>query len=301
MNPYVLTCCSTADMPKEYFKNRDIPYICFHFYFGNTEYADDLGQSMPFDEFYAKIDAGAMPTTSLVNVAEFIEFFEKFLKDGKDILHLSFSSGLSGTYVSAKLAREELLEKYPDRTIKIVDSLGASSGYGLHVDAVADLRDGGATLDEAWAWAEENKLNVHHWFFSTDLSHYKRGGRISAAAFLVGSVLGIYPLLNMDSLGHLTPRFKINGKRRVMREMVRQMELHAHDGLDYSKKCFISNSACLDDAQAVAEMIERTFPKLDGKVMINSVGTVIGSHTGPGTVALFFWGDKRVDKPKGEN
>ncbi len=301
MNPYVLTCCSTADMPKEYFENRGIPYVCFHFFFENDEYPDDLGQSMPFDEFYAKIEAGAMPTTSLVNVAEFIAFFEPFLKEGKDILHISFSSGLSGTYVSAKLAREELLEKYPDRTIKIVDSLGASSGYGLLIDAVADLRDGGATLDEAWAWVEENKLNVHHWFFSTDLSHYKRGGRISAAAFLVGSVLGIYPLLNMDSLGHLTPRFKINGKRRVMREMVRQMELHAQDGTDYSKKCFISNSACLDDAQTVAKMVEDTFPKLDGKVMINSVGTVIGSHTGPGTVALFFWGDKRTDKPKSDN
>ncbi len=300
MNPYVLTCCSTADMPKEYFEKRDIPYVCFHFFFGNDEYPDDLGQSMPFEEFYAKIEAGAMPTTSLVNVAEFIAFFEPFLKEGKDILHISFSSGLSGTYVSAKLAREELLEKYPDRTIKIVDSLAASSGYGLLIDAVADFRDGGATLDEAWTWTEENKLNVHHWFFSTDLSHYKRGGRISAAAFLVGSVLGIYPLLNMDSLGHLTPRFKINGKRRVMREMVRQMELHVQDGTDYSKKCFISNSACLEDAQTVAKMVEDTFPKLDGKVMINSVGTVIGSHTGPGTVALFFWGDKRTDKPKTE-
>jgi DegV family protein with EDD domain len=256
---------------------------------------------MPFDEFYAKIEAGAMPTTSLVNVAEFISFFEPFLQEGKDILHISFSSGLSGTYVSAKLAREELLEQYPDRTIKIVDSLGASSGYGLLIDALADLRDGGATLEEVWSWAEENKLNVHHWFFSTDLSHYKRGGRISAAAFLVGSVLGIYPLLNMDSLGHLTPRFKINGKRRVMRDMVRQMELHAQDGLDYSQKCFLSNSACPEDAQTVAKMVEETFPKLNGKVMINSVGTVIGAHTGPGTVALFFWGDKRADKPKHDN
>lgn len=301
MNPYVLTCCSTADMPKEYFEKRGIPYVCFHFFFGNTEYPDDLGQSMPFDEFYAKIDAGAMPTTSLVNVAEFIAFFEPFLKEGKDILHISFSSGLSGTYVSAKLAREELLEKYPDRTIKIVDSLGASSGYGLLIDTVADLRNGGATLEEAWAFAEENKLHVHHWFFSTDLSHYKRGGRISAAAFLVGSVLGIYPLLNMDSLGHLTPRFKINGKRRVMREMVRQMELHAQGGHEYSKKCFISNSACLEDAQTVAKMVEDTFPKLDGTVMINSVGTVIGSHTGPGTVALFFWGDTRAEKSAEEN
>jgi DegV family protein with EDD domain len=148
--------------------------------------------------------------------------------------------------------------------------------------------------------AEQNQLNLPT-VLPTDLTHYKRGGRISATAFLVGSVLSIYPLLNMDSLGHLTPRFKINGKKRVMREMVRQMQLHAQDGLDYSKKCFISNSACLQDAQAVAELVESTFPKLDGKVMINSVGTVIGSHTGPGTVALFFWGDSRAETAKHPN
>lgn len=295
MNPYVLTCCSTADLPKEYFDRRNIPYVCFHFYFGDAEYPDDLGVSMPFDTFYARIAAGEMPTTSLVNVDQFLSFFEPFLKDGRDILHISFSSGLSGTYASATLAAEELREKYPGRQIRVVDSLGASSGYGLLLDAVADLRDGGASLDEAYAWAEANKLNVHHWFFSGDLTHYKRGGRISAASFVVGSVLGIVPLMNMDSLGRLTPRYKIIGKKRVIREIVRQMELHAQGGLEYSGKCFISNSACMEDAEAVAELVEKTFPHLDGKIMINSVGTVIGSHTGPGTVALFFFGDRRAE------
>jgi len=296
MPSYILSCCSTADMPAEYFERRDIPYVCFHFLFDGVEYADDLGKSMPFSEFYARIDAGAMPTTSLVNTDQFLAFFEPFLKEGKDILHLSFSSGLSGTYAAAKIARDELLERYPARKIVLVDSLGASSGYGLMVDTLADQRDAGASLEEAAAWIEAHKLNMHHWFFSTDLSHYKRGGRISQTAFVIGSLLNIFPLMNMDELGHLTPRFKINGKKRVMREMVRQMELHADNGLDYDKKCFISNSACMEDAQAVAAMIEEKFPKLNGKVMINSVGTVVGSHTGPGTVALFFWGDTRKVK-----
>ncbi|MPN11181.1 Fatty acid-binding protein [bioreactor metagenome] len=254
---------------------------------------DDLGQSMSFEEFYARIDKGAMPTTSLVNTEQFIAFFEPFLKEGKDILHLSFSSGLSGTYASALLAQAELKERYPERTLTVVDSLGASSGYGLMVDTLADMRDNGVSLQEAAAWIEEHKLNLHHWFFSTDLTHYKRGGRISPTAFVVGSILGINPLMNMDDAGHLTPRFKINGKKRVMREIVKQMELHADDGLDYNKKCFISNSACLDDAKTVAALVESTFPKLNGKVLINSVGTVVGAHTGPGTVALFFWGDSR--------
>ena len=293
MQPYVLSCCSTADLSKEYFEKREIPYVCFHYNIDGKEYADDLGQSMPFDEFYARIAAGAMPTTSLVNTAQFIEFFEPFLKAGRDILHLSFSSGLSGTYAAALLAQEELKERYPERKLVIVDSLGASSGYGLMVDTLADMRDNGVSLQDAAAWIEAHKLNLHHWFFSTDLTHYKRGGRISPTAFVVGSILGINPLMNMDDGGHLTPRFKINGKKRVMREIVKQMELHAENGLDYDKKCFISNSACLEDAKAVAALVESTFPKLNGKVLINSVGTVVGSHTGPGTVALFFWGDSR--------
>ena len=293
MQPYVLTCCSTADLSKEYFEARNIPYVCFHFTIDGVEYMDDLGQSMPFEEFYARIDKGAMPTTSLVNTEQFIAFFEPFLKEGTDILHLSFSSGLSGTYASALLAQAELKERYPERTLTVVDSLGASSGYGLMVDTLADMRDNGVSLPEAAAWIEEHKLNLHHWFFSTDLTHYKRGGRISPTAFVVGSILGINPLMNMDDGGHLTPRFKINGKKRVMREIVKQMELHADGGLNYDKKCFISNSACLDDAKTVAALVESTFPKLNGKVLINSVGTVVGSHTGPGTVALFFWGDSR--------
>ena len=293
MQPYVLTCCSTADLSKDYFEKRNIPYVCFHFTMDGVEYMDDLGQSMPFEEFYARIAAGSMPTTSLVNTEQFIAFFEPFLKEGKDILHLTFSSGLSGTYASAILARDELKERYPERKLIVVDSLGASSGYGLMVDTLADMRDNGVSLQDAADWIEAHKLNMHHWFFSTDLTHYKRGGRISQTAFVVGSILGINPLMNMDDGGHLTPRFKINGKKRVMREIVKQMELHADNGLDYDKKCFISNSACLEDAKTVAALVEQTFPKLNGKVLINSVGTVVGSHTGPGTVALFFWGDSR--------
>jgi len=293
MQPYVLSCCSTADLSKEYFETRNIPYVCFHYNIDGKEYADDLGQSMPFEEFYARIAAGAMPTTSLVNTVQFIEFFEPFLKAGQDILHISFSSGLSGTYAAALLAQEELKDRYPERKLVIVDSLGASSGYGLIVDTLADMRDSGVSLPDAAAWIEEHKLNLHHWFFSTDLTHYKRGGRISSTAFVVGSILGINPLMNMDDGGQLTPRFKINGKKRVMREIVKQMEMHAENGLDYDKKCFISNSACREDAETVAALVESTFPKLNGKVLINSVGTVVGSHTGPGTVALFFWGDSR--------
>lgn len=295
MNRFVLTCCSTADMKKDYFDGREIPYVCFHYMMDGVSYLDDLGESMSFDIFYDKIAKGASPSTSQVNVSEFQAFFEPFLKEGKDILHLTLSSGISGTYNSACVARDELLEQYPDRKIHVVDSLGASSGYGLLVDAAADMRDQGVSVDDVADWVEKNRLRVHHWFFSTDLTSFKRGGRISATSAMLGTVLNICPLMNMDYLGRLIPRQKIRTKKKAIAETVKMMEQHADGGTAYSGKCFISNSACIDDAKALADMLEEHFPALKGKIIINSVGTVIGSHTGPGTVALFFFGDERKD------
>lgn len=295
MKDYILTCCSTADMPLEFFESRDIPFVNFHFNMDGEEYPDDLGQTMPFDEFYSRIKAGAMPTTSQVNVGQFVEFFEPFLKDGKDILHISFSSGLSGTYNSAVIARDQLSSEYPERKIFLVDSLAASSGYGLLIDMAADMRDRGARIEEVHNFAEENKLNINHWFFTTDLTHLKRGGRVSPAAAAMGTLLNICPILKVDYEGRLVPHKKIRGKKQAIKEVVNLMEDRALNGTSYSGKCFISNSACYDDAERVAELIEERFPKLNGKVVINSVGTVIGAHTGPGTVALFFVGDKRED------
>jgi DegV family protein with EDD domain len=192
------------------------------------------------------------------------------------------------------MARDELLLKYPDRKIMVVDSLGASSGYGLLTDLAADMRDQGASLEEIHTWVEENKLNIHHWFFTTDLTHLKRGGRISATSAMVGSLLNICPLFNIDQEGKLIPRQKIRGKKHVIAEMVGKMVEHAQNGTEYAGKCFISNSACYEDARSVADLVEERFPNLKGRVIINSIGTVIGSHTGPGTVTLFFVGDRRL-------
>lgn len=295
MDQYVITCCSTADMPESFFKERAIPFVCFHFTINGKLYPDDLGKTMSFEEFYGIMHTGVQPTTSQVNVEEYINFFEPFLKDGKDVLHVSLSSGISGAYNSACVARQQLAERYPDRKIEIVDSLGASSGYGLLMDMLADIRDSGASFNEAHAWVEENKLNINHWFYSSDLTFYIKGGRISKAAGMLGTILGICPLLNMDAAGHLIPRDKIRSKKKVIREIVDRMKQNARDGENYNGKCFISNSDCMDDALTVASLVEAAFPHLNGKVMINSVGTVIGSHTGPGTLALFFVGSKRTD------
>ena len=219
----------------------------------------------------------------------------KALKEGKDILHLTLSSGISGTINSANIAAETLKEKYPDRKIYVIDSLAASSGYGLLMDKVADLKDEGMGIDELKDWVIENRLKVNHWFFTTDLTFFIKGGRVSKVSGFVGNLLNICPLLNVNFEGKLIPREKIRTKKKVIAATVDKMINNAENGLDYDGKCYISTSACRKDAEAVAKLIEEKFPKLNGRVEINNIGTTIGSHTGPGTVALFFWGNKRVD------
>lgn len=293
MDNFILSCCSTADLKKEHFLQKNISYICFHYEMNGKQYCDDLGETLSFAEFYRAMQEGAETKTSQINAAEFEEYFTPFLKQGKDVLHVCLSSGISGVLNSAIIAKNNLQEQYPDRKIYIVDSLGASSGYGLLMDRLADLRDEGKSVEEVYEWAEKNKRKIHYWFFSTDLTFYIKGGRITKTAGFVGTLLNICPLLNMDASGKLVPRQKIRTKKKVIEAIVQQMETYAQDGLDYSGKCYISHSACLEDAQKVAELIENRFPKLDGTVKINDVGTTIGSHTGPGTVALFFWGSER--------
>ena len=295
MQNYVLSCCSTVDLSHEHLVSRDIHYVCFHYSLDGVERDDDLGQSMPFDKFYAAMQAGADTKTSQVSSGEYMAHFEKFLSEGKDILHLTTSSGISGTHMSARGAVQMLAEKYPDRKIIVIDSLAASSGYGLLMDKLADLRDSGMGLEELAEWVENNKKNMHHWFFSSDLTFFVKGGRVSKTAGAIGGMLGICPLLNVDFEGRLIPREKIRPKKKVINRIVEVMKEHAENGTEYSGKCYISHSACYDDARAVADLIEASFPNLDGKVLINNIGTTIGSHAGPGTVALFYWGDLRKD------
>ena len=295
MGDYIISCCSTADLTEEHFRSRDIHYICFHYELDGKQYPDDLGKSMPFPEFYAAMANGAMTKTSQINAEEFEAYFEPFLKDGKDILQVCLSSGITGVINSAMIAKTNLEEKYPQRKICIVDSLAASSGYGLLMDKIADQRDAGLSLGELEQWILAHRLEVNHWFFSTDLTFYIRGGRISKTAGFVGGLLNICPLLNVNDEGKLIPRSKIRTKRKVIAAIVERMKENAANGADYADKCYISQSACLEDAKAVAALVEEYFPHLKGKVEINDIGTTIGSHTGPGTVALFFRGKRREE------
>lgn len=293
MAEYKLSCCSTADLPADYLEERDILVSFFHCNINCHDYPDDMGKTLPFETFYKMIREGALPTTSQVNIEQYIEQWEPELKQGIDILHLTLSTGISGTYTSACAARDELAEKYPDRRVYVVDTLAASSGYGLLMDILYEKKRAGADIDTLHDWVEENKLCINQWVLVSDLSHLKRGGRVSGTAAAVGTILSICPIIEIDVNGRLEIRRKVRGKKQAMQDIVREMESRVSNGLAYNGKCFISNSDCRADARAVADIIEEKFPNLNGRVQIFSIGTVIGSHTGCGTIALFFEGAKR--------
>ncbi len=292
---YVLSCCSTVDLSKEHLEKLNISYTCFHFILDGVDYPDDLGVTVPFDVFYSKLKNGADSKTSQISVGEYEDYFKSLLDNGEDVLHVSLSSGISGSYRSACTAADMLREQYPDRKIYVIDSLAASSGYGLLMDELAKKRDEGMSIDELKDWVEENKLRLHHWFFSSDLTFFVKGGRVSKVSGMIGGVFEICPLLNVSNEGKLIPRAKIRTKKKVITEIVKRMLVCADGGKNYNGKVYMCNSDCYDDAKAVADLVKEKFNNIDGDVLINNIGTVIGSHTGPGTVALFFWGDKRVE------
>ena len=225
MSTYQLTCCSTADLDLETFEKLDLKYVPFTFHLDGKDYFDDYGNSMPIKAFYDAMRSGSSPTTSQVSVGRYLDFWRPFLENGQSVLHLTLSSGISGSYNSALLAAQDINAEFKDVKVVVIDSLAASAGYGLLMDYLADLRDNGATLDEAATWAEEHKLNLNHWFFVSDLDCLKRGGRVSATSALIATALKICPLLNVDKDGKLVPREKIRTKRRAEAEGISSIEL----------------------------------------------------------------------------
>ena len=249
MREYVVTCCSTADMSRTFMETNEVPFAMFHYQLDGKEYADDLYSSISPEVFYKMIGDGAQPVSSQVNAEAYCALFEPVLKSGKDVLHLTLSSGISGSINSANVAKTQMEEKYPDRRVMVVDSLAASSGYGMLVEQTLENQRAGMSLEENAAWIVAHRNTLHHWFFSTDLTSYIRGGRVSKTAGFFGKMLNICPLLNVNSEGRLIPRSKYRGKKQVIREIVKRMEEHAQNGREYSGKCYISQSACMEDAK----------------------------------------------------
>ena len=293
MQNYVITCCSTVDMDLDFFENNDIQFIPFTFNLDGKSYDDDYGKSYPLHDFYTAMVNGAVPTTSQINVVRYMEFWRPILEKGVNIIHLTLSSGISGSHNSAVIAANTINEEM-EAKVTVIDSLAASSGYGMLVKLAKYNLDRCMSYEDNIDWIENHKLNVHHWFFTTDLTYLVRGGRVSKVSGFLGSALKICPLLNVDFEGHLIPRYKLRGKKKVIQACVDKMIENADNGTDYDGYVYISHSEVEDDAREVADLVRANFPKVK-EVKIYNIGTVIGAHTGPGTVALFFTGKKRID------
>ena len=288
MSDYVIVTDSSADLPASLVQELGVEVLPLSFTIqGKTyhNYPDD--REMDPKVFYKMLRDGEMATTSAVNVAEYTNMLEPFLQAGKDVLVLAFSSGLSTTYQSSVIAVNELSEQYPDRKIYTVDTLCASLGQGLLVWHAVQEQKKGKSIEEVRDWVEENKLHLCHWFTVDDLHFLKRGGRISAATAVVGTMLSIKPVLHVDDEGHLISMGKARGRGASLTALVDHMEQTVTD----VDTVFISHGDCLADAEKVAADVKKRFGTKD--VVINNVGPVIGAHSGPGTLALFFLGTKR--------
>ncbi len=256
MSDYVISCCSTVDLSNELLEERNIPYVSFRYSLNDEEHIDDMGKTMSMHEFYQAMADGASTRTSQVSVGTYEDYFRPMLEEGHDIIHLTLSSGISGSYNSALLAKEQLQEEFPDRKIEIIDSLCASTGYGMYVDAIADYRDEGHTYEEVVEYALNNRQTLNHLFYSTTLEYYVRGGRISKASGFFGKILGICPICHVTKEGKLEAYLKIPGVRKTIKKMVSEFDRLVRDGHDYDGKVYICHSDVLDQAQSLAAQIE---------------------------------------------
>lgn len=289
MSEFVITTDNTTDFPGSYYQEHGVEYMYLTYQMDGKSYGKY--NEMDPKEFYAAMRNGSMPTTSQVNSEEAKEVLRPFLDEGKDILHLAFSSGLSGSYNSVRLAAEELREEYPERKILVIDSLCASLGEGMFVDRAVEMKEAGKSLEETAEWLEEHKLNVCHVFTVDDLFHLHRGGRVSKVAAVVGTMINLKPVLHVDNEGHLIPVKKVRGRKKSLAALVEMMEERMGSWKEKGTKVFISHGDCPEDAEYVAKLVKEKCG-LETEI-INVIGATIGTHSGPGTVALFFMGDFR--------
>ena len=295
---FLLSCESTIDLPYSYANERNLPVLFYSYQVDGVNYEDDMGRNPEaLPKFYGFLAEGKLPTTTQLNEFQYETFFDNLLQQG-DVLHIAFGSGMTASVQNAMLAAETLREKYPERRLVVIDSLCSSSGYGLLVDGAADLRAAGKSLDEVADWVLAHRQNVHHQFYSTELKFYRRSGRMSGAAAAIGTVLGICPIMRLDDKGRIIAYDKVRGKKNAVARTVETMKRHAEGGEAYSGKVFICHSNCPADAEATKAAVAAAFPHIDGEIRICNIGTIVASHSGPGTVAVFFFGDARA--PEGQ-
>lgn len=289
MNQYIITTDTTCDMPYEYYKDNDVVVIPMEYILDGVAYEEFAPNAMPVKDFYECMRNGKMPKTSQISVYKATEVFESLLVQGKDILYLSFSSTLSGSYNSAVQAANGLKEKYPDRKILVFDSKAASMGEGLLLDYIIRNKAEGMSLEENYKWLEKNAYNLAHWFTVSDLFHLQRGGRVSKTAAVLGTMLNIKPVLHVDDEGRLIMVEKVRGRMTSIKKLVSHMEQTVVN--PKNQIIHICHGDCLDEAQKLGKMVEEHFGVK--KIVYNSIGPVIGAHSGPGTLAVFFMATKR--------
>ncbi len=290
MNEYLLMTDATCDLPASVLEDQGVGVIPMEFTLdGKVYHHFPDAREMGFHDFYEKVRQGFMPTTSQINHQTYFQYFEPVLQAGKDILYVAFSSGLSGTYQAALLAVEELRQKYPARKIACIDSRCASIGEGLLVYAASLLWKRGLTLEELERWVLQNRNRVGHWFTVDDLNHLRRGGRISPVVAVAGTALGIKPVLTVDEAGCLVTAYKVRGRKKAMESLV---ERFAKDAVNPKEQTVvIGNADCLEDAKELKHMLKARFRVKE--VIISSIGPIIGAHTGPGMLAMVFFGPER--------
>lgn len=285
----VIITDSCSDLPLNYVEENNIPVIGMAYHFKGQEYIDDFGNTISYKDFYDGLRGGEMSTTSQINVFRFVEEFKKYVSQGDAVIYIGFSSALSGSLNSAVMARDMVLEEYRDGDITVIDSKSASAGEGLLVYYAYEMQKRGCSKEEIVEWVENNKLNVAHWFTVEDLNHLKRGGRVSGAAAFVGTILDIKPVLHVDDDGRLIPVSKVKGRKKSLRMLADKLKETIVNPEEQT--IFISHGDCIEDAKHLEKIILEDVKVKD--VIISYVGPVVGSHSGPGTVALFFPGSGR--------
>lgn len=289
-NKFAILVDAGTDLPRDFYEQNDVNFIPMTYSIDGETYIDDAGESAPYAEFYEKLRSGAVSTTSMINTDTYEQWFKKFLDAGQDLLVITMSSGISSSYNAARLTSEELAPSYPDRKLVVVDGLIASLGGGLLTHYAVRLRREGKTIDETAEWIERNKKHIQHLFTVDDLMFLQRGGRVSKGTAIVGSLIGIKPLLDVDAEGKLRNCRKKRGRKGALDGLVEWME-----SLTNSREldCIaVSHGDCEADADYIIAKIKEKYKV--GKIIKNYIGPVIGSHSGPGTIALFFYGKKRV-------
>lgn len=286
---FIITTDNTADLPHSYYKENGLDYMYLTYALDGQIYGKE--NELSSQEFYARMRGGSMPTTSQINSEDAKAVWLPHLQAGKSILHLAFSSGLSGSCNSARLAAEDLKEEHPEYEIVVIDTLCASLGEGLLVHKAVKMKKEGKSMEEIAQWLEEHKLNLCHVFTVDDLFHLYRGGRVSRATAILGSMINIKPLLHVDNEGHLIAVGKVRGRKRSLASLVDMMDERLGSYKGKNPEIFISHGDCQEDAEYVAALVRERYGIED--ILINPVGATIGAHSGPGTVALFFLGDKR--------